>query len=164
MIRGTPTVLTPRQKKVLEHLRRGLTNREIGEELGISEDGVKAHLARLFLRFGVSNRVELLAAVQIDPRGDRQLTLEAELGGLRAIAGRANATTGAIYPTSNGNGLEAKLSLVREALAAVDAALGIVGDLPPETTGAVVAAVRKRLASAFDALETVHGEEPARTA
>ena len=158
MARATPSVLTPRQKRVLEHLRKGFTNREIGEELGITEDGVKAHLSRLFLRFGVSNRVELLAAVQMDPVGDRALTLDAELGSLRAIAGRANAMTGAIQPTADSNGLEARLSAVREALASVDAALGIVGDLPPETTGPLVAAVRRRLAAAFDALETMQTE------
>jgi DNA-binding CsgD family transcriptional regulator len=161
---ATPSVLTPRQKRVLEHLRKGLTNREIGDELGITEDGVKAHLARLFLRFGVSNRVELLAAVQMDPTGDRARMLNAQLGDLRAIAGRANATTGAISPTTGSNGLEARLSAVRQALAAVDAALGLVGDLPPETTGPVVAAVRKRLASAFDALDVVHTEDAAHTA
>ena len=158
MLRGTPTVLTPRQRRVLEQLRRGLTNREIGDELGITEDGVKAHLSRLFLRFGVTNRVELLAAVELDPRTDRARTLDAELGSLRAIAGRANETNGAISPASNGNGLAAKLAAVRDALAAVDAALGIVGDLPPETTGVVVAAVRKRLGSAFDALEIAQSE------
>jgi DNA-binding CsgD family transcriptional regulator len=158
MAHATPSVLTPRQKRVLEHLRRGLTNREIGDELGITEDGVKAHLSRLFLRFGVSNRVELLAAVQMDPRSDRAIALDAELGSLRAIAGRANETTGAIDPTTNGNGLEARLSAVREALASVDAALAIVGDLPPETTGPVVAAVRKRLAAAFDALAIAQSE------
>jgi DNA-binding CsgD family transcriptional regulator len=156
--RASPSVLTPRQKRVLEHLRKGLTNREIGDELGISEDGVKAHLSRLFLRFGVSNRVELLAAVEMDPVGDRASALDAELGSLRAIAGRANATTGAMNPTRNGNGLEATLSAVRQALASVDAALGIVSDLPPETTGPVVAAVRRRLAAAFDALENAQSE------
>ncbi len=156
--RETPSVLTPRQTRVLEHLRRGLTNREIGIELGITEDGVKAHLSRLFLRFGVSNRVELLAAAEMDPRADRALTKEVELGGLRGIAGRANATTGAIDGTNNGSGLEARLSAVREALASVDAALGIVSDLPPETTGPVVAAVRKRLAAASDALEIAQSE------
>jgi len=158
MARATPSVLTPRQRRVLEHLRKGLTNREIGDELGITEDGVKAHLSRLFLRFGVSNRVELLSAVHMDPVGDRALTADAELGSLRAIAGRANATTGALRPTSNSDGLEAKLSAVRDALASVDAALGIVGDLPPETTGSVVAAVRRRLAAAFDALENAQSE------
>jgi DNA-binding CsgD family transcriptional regulator len=157
MNRATPSVLTPRQKRVLEHVRKGLTNREIGAELGITEDGVKAHLSRLYLRFGASNRVELLAAVQMDPRGDLALTRDAELGSLRAVAGRANATIGAIEPT-NGNGLAARLSAVREALASVDAALGMVGDLPPETTGPVVAAIRKRLAAAFDALEIARSE------
>jgi DNA-binding CsgD family transcriptional regulator len=158
MDRAMPTVLTPRQQEVLRLVRRGLTNREIGGELGITEDGVKAHLSRLFLRFGVTNRVELLAAVERDARSDRALSADAPLGELRAIAGRANQRTQAITPTSNDNGLAGKLTAVRDALAAVDAALALVGDLTPETTGPVVTAVRRRLSTAFDALDTAQRE------
>jgi DNA-binding CsgD family transcriptional regulator len=157
MDRGTPTVLTTRQHDVLRLVRRGMTNREIGGELGITEDGVKAHLSRLFLRFGVTNRVELLAAADMDPRGDRALSATASLGGLRAIAGRASDTTAAIVVGPDSNGLARQIAAVREALAAVDGALGIVGDLPPEATGPVVAAVRKRLADALEALDNVQG-------
>jgi len=130
-----------------------MTNREIAGELGITEDGVKAHLSRLFLRFGVSNRVELLAAANMDPRGDPALSSTATLGGLRAIAGRAYDTTGSIVAGPGSNGLARKLAAVRDALAAVDGALGIVGDLPPDATGAVVTVVRKRLADALEALD-----------
>ena len=130
-----------------------MTNREIGSELGITEDGVKAHLSRLFLRFGVTNRVELLAAADMDRRTDRVLSATAALGGLRAIAGRANDTAESIVAGPASNGLAQKLARVRQALAAVDGALGIVGDLPPDATGAVVAALRKRLADALEALD-----------
>jgi len=129
-----------------------MTNREIGRELGITEDGVKAHLSRLFLRFGVANRVELLTAADIDPRGDRVLSAMTALGGLRAIAGRAYDATDSMVVGPDSNRLAGKLAAVRDALAAVDGALGIVGDLPPDATGAVVTAVRKRLADALEAL------------
>lgn len=158
MDRGTPTLLTARQRDVLQLVRRGLTNREIGSELGITEDGVKAHLSRLFLRFGVTNRVELLAAADLDPRGDRVLSATASLGALRAIAGRAYDTTASNVAGPGSNGLEQQLASVREALAEVDGALGIVANLPPDATGAVVAAVRKRLAEALQALDDAqHG-------
>ena len=153
MDRGSPSVLTPRQRDVLQLVRRGMTNREIAGELGITEDGVKAHLSRLFLRFGVTNRVELLAAADMDPRADQVLSATTALGGLRAIAGRARDTTASIAVGPGSNGLAEKLASVRAALAAVDGALGIVGDLPPDATGSVVTAVRKRLADALEALE-----------
>ena len=55
--------LTERQRMVIAHVRQGYSNREIGDKLAISEDGVKAHLSRLYLRYGVTNRVELIASV-----------------------------------------------------------------------------------------------------
>ena len=55
--------LTERQRMVVAHVRQGYSNREIGEKLGISEEGVKAHLSRLYLRYGVTNRVELITTV-----------------------------------------------------------------------------------------------------
>ena len=55
--------LTERQRMVIAHVRQGYSNREIGDKLAISEDGVKAHLSRLYLRYGVTNRVELITTV-----------------------------------------------------------------------------------------------------
>jgi hypothetical protein len=140
-------------------VRRGLTNREIADELGITEDGVKAHLSRLFLRFGASNRVELLSAVDLDSASDRTLAATTDLGHLRAIAGRANVRSRGMAGSSSGNGsrngsgVDAQIVAVRDALAAVDGALAILGELPPETTGPVLSAVRKRLATAFEQLD-----------
>ena len=149
-----PTKLTERQRQVLQLVRRGLTNREIADELEITEDGVKAHLSRLFLRFGATNRVELLGAVDADIRADRTNAATATLGNLRSIAGRATAE-GQAFSKAADTAIEAKLAAVRDALAAVDGALGIVSDLPAETTGPVVAAVRKRLTEALQALDDV---------
>jgi len=55
--RGDPT-LTPRQLEVLEVMARGLTNREIGEVLGISSGTVRVHVAAILEALGVSNRTE----------------------------------------------------------------------------------------------------------
>jgi DNA-binding NarL/FixJ family response regulator len=51
--------LTPRQRDVLECVRRGLSNKEIARELDIAEGTVKIHLAALFNHFNVRNRTEL---------------------------------------------------------------------------------------------------------
>lgn len=56
--------LTEREREVLKLLAEGLSNRAIGERLGISERTVKAHVANLFDKFGVRTRLELVAQVQ----------------------------------------------------------------------------------------------------
>lgn len=55
--------LTPREREVVEHLRAGLTNREIGQVLGISINTVRNTLARMFEKVGVSTRSELVGAL-----------------------------------------------------------------------------------------------------
>jgi DNA-binding NarL/FixJ family response regulator len=56
--------LTEREREVLQLLAQGLSNRAIGEQLGISERTVKTHVANLFDKFGVRTRLELAAQVQ----------------------------------------------------------------------------------------------------
>lgn len=50
---------TSREKQVLEMLVAGCSNKEIAAPLGIEERTVKAHVAKLFRKVGVSNRVML---------------------------------------------------------------------------------------------------------
>ena len=50
--------LTPRQREVLILMSKGLSNREIGETLGIAAGTVKAHAAVLYEILDVSNRTE----------------------------------------------------------------------------------------------------------
>lgn len=51
--------ISPRQRDVLDCVRRGLSNKEIARELDIAEGTVKIHLAALFSHFGARNRTEL---------------------------------------------------------------------------------------------------------
>lgn len=52
--------LSRRQRQLILMLDRGLSNREIAAELGLSEHTVKVHLWRLFRRLGVNSRTQTL--------------------------------------------------------------------------------------------------------
>jgi len=54
--------LTPRQRQIAELAARGRTNREIANELSISEHTVEHHLSDVFARMNVKSRVQLAAA------------------------------------------------------------------------------------------------------
>jgi DNA-binding NarL/FixJ family response regulator len=65
--RGTiPTVagLTGRQQEVLALLARGLPNKLIARELGLSESTVKVHLLAIYRVLSVRNRTEAVVAAQ----------------------------------------------------------------------------------------------------
>lgn len=53
---ASPEKLSKRQKQLLVMLDRGMSNRDIAEELQISEHTVKVHLWRLFRRLNVKSR------------------------------------------------------------------------------------------------------------
>lgn len=61
--------LTHRQTQVYDLICRGLTNKQIGQEMKLSEKTVKAHVTGLFDVLGVSNRVQavLLRAPTLKP-------------------------------------------------------------------------------------------------
>lgn len=52
--------LTPRQRQVLDGLIRGLTNKEIGAELGIGPDAVKRVVSRLLVKLDAPSRTALV--------------------------------------------------------------------------------------------------------
>ena len=49
--------LTNRQRQVAELVGEGLTNREIGARLYVTEKTVEMHLSQIFVKLGVGNRV-----------------------------------------------------------------------------------------------------------
>jgi DNA-binding NarL/FixJ family response regulator len=50
--------LTPRERQVLELIGRGLSNKRIARELGISEKTVKNHVGRVLAKLGVTDRTQ----------------------------------------------------------------------------------------------------------
>jgi DNA-binding CsgD family transcriptional regulator/tetratricopeptide (TPR) repeat protein len=74
--RRAPTVtvldaLTPRELDVLVEMASGLTNREIGRRLFISEKTVGVHVSRIFSKTGVHSRVQASALLHRSADGPR---------------------------------------------------------------------------------------------
>ncbi len=57
----TAPELTPRQREVAALVSLGLTNREIGERLGIGERSAEGHVERIRLRLGARSRAQVAA-------------------------------------------------------------------------------------------------------
>ena len=53
-------LLTPREEQVVALVAEGLSNREIAEELKLSEHTIKKYVFRIFDKLGISTRVELV--------------------------------------------------------------------------------------------------------
>lgn len=59
-----PTVdLTPSERRVLELIGDGLSNREIGDKLGVAEKTVKNHITSLLSKMGMKRRTQVAAWV-----------------------------------------------------------------------------------------------------
>jgi two-component system nitrate/nitrite response regulator NarP len=56
---GERIALAPRERQLIRYVRRGLRNREIAQELGVTEGTVKVYLHAVFEKLGVKNRTEL---------------------------------------------------------------------------------------------------------
>ena len=50
--------ITPREHEILGLIAEGLSNREIGERIFVSENTVKTHSSRVFEKLGVNRRVQ----------------------------------------------------------------------------------------------------------
>lgn len=58
--------LTDRETAIVSKAAKGWRNSRIAEDLGISEQTVKNHLAAVYKKLGVSNRVELLNLISVE--------------------------------------------------------------------------------------------------
>jgi DNA-binding NarL/FixJ family response regulator len=54
-------VLTPRETQVLALMVEGLTNLQIGQQLGITESTTKSHVSTIIAKLGVASRTEAVA-------------------------------------------------------------------------------------------------------
>lgn len=57
------SVLTPRERDVMDYVARGKPNKIIAAELGVSQRTIEAHRARIFQKMQVRNAVELAHCV-----------------------------------------------------------------------------------------------------
>ncbi|OLC56929.1 MAG: hypothetical protein AUH85_04675 [Chloroflexi bacterium 13_1_40CM_4_68_4] len=176
--------LTARQTDIVGLLDRGLTNKEIANELGISEAGVKAHVSRLLLRYGVPNRVALLGAVR--PERDtaqrpayQSITADLERIGkslqgikvrngeirdrfatarkidMRARGQFADGATGLLTGAQSGD-VTRIVGELRGALAGLDLAFDLAERLPPEAArGPLLEVLRDRVQLALSAAEAL---------
>lgn len=55
--------LSARERQVVELVVAGRRNRDIADQMGISEKTVKTHLTHVYQRLGVASRAEMIAAV-----------------------------------------------------------------------------------------------------
>ena len=58
------TLLSPRERRVLDLLAQGRSNKEIARELGVSANTVKTHLANLYAKLGARRRTEAVAVAR----------------------------------------------------------------------------------------------------
>jgi len=52
--------ITAREREVILHIQKGLTNKKIGEQLHIAENTVTTHLQNIYEKTGTSSKIELL--------------------------------------------------------------------------------------------------------
>lgn len=55
--------VTPREQEIIRVILTGLSNQEIGKQLGISRETVKRHVRNIYDKLGVSTRMELALRV-----------------------------------------------------------------------------------------------------
>jgi DNA-binding NarL/FixJ family response regulator len=53
--------LTPQERKILDHIAEGMTNRQIGEVMFLAEKTVKNYVSNLLTKLGMSRRTEAAA-------------------------------------------------------------------------------------------------------
>ena len=64
------TLLTKREREILELLGEGLSNQEISARVGLSENTIKHYMTPLLQKLGVRNRTEAALAARRQTRGD----------------------------------------------------------------------------------------------
>jgi DNA-binding NarL/FixJ family response regulator len=65
------TELTERERQVVHLIAGGLSNKEIGRCLDVSESTIKVHLRHIFVKLGIHNRTALAALAARSSDEDR---------------------------------------------------------------------------------------------
>ncbi|NLO22694.1 MAG: response regulator transcription factor [Syntrophomonadaceae bacterium] len=67
------SLLTQREREVINHLSQGSSNNEIAKSLGLSESTIKSHLRNAFKKLNVRNRTEALALLYRQEKGKNRI-------------------------------------------------------------------------------------------
>jgi DNA-binding NarL/FixJ family response regulator len=78
-------LLSRREEEVMRLVAEGLGNREIAEQMNLSEHTVKNYLFRIFDKLGVSNRVELVLYAVSNPKASTPTSLPHEKPSANAV-------------------------------------------------------------------------------
>ncbi len=65
--KGTFETLSEKEKRIIALVARGYKNREIADQLYLSEQTIKAHVSRIYKKLKVSNRSQLVSLVMKHP-------------------------------------------------------------------------------------------------
>jgi DNA-binding NarL/FixJ family response regulator len=88
--RKSSSVLSDREERVLLGVLGGLTNRKIGDNMGLSESSIKSVVQQLFVRAGVRTRSQLV-----------RMALEGSLGAARELVKREGNAPPAATPAGS---------------------------------------------------------------
>jgi len=124
--RNSDPRLTPRQRQVLDGLIRGLSNKEIGAELGIGPDAVKRVVSRLLIKLDAPSRTALVQpALQTDAARRRRSRAPGALSLLDAVPVPALVTRGAAHRVEYVN------PAAKKVLAGAEPGVELMALLPP---------------------------------
>src|SRR6266446_8306814 len=76
------TVLTDRERQIMRLVSEGLSNKEIGRRLNISDGTIKQHLHHIYQKLEISNRT-VLAALAISQNGSTSVRRVDQFNGVR---------------------------------------------------------------------------------
>lgn len=164
-IRARARSLTPRQREVIQLVAQGSPNKDIARRLGISEQGVKAHVSRLLERYGAGNRVELVRITRAWEEADartmgslgspiRNLRDRLDDGGIDELASGglpADAVAEAERMLSPGMHPEivSRIAQLARTLRELDVAIVLAQELPDEGAASpIIDLVRRRVSVA----------------
>jgi two-component system, NarL family, response regulator DevR len=65
-------VLTPQERRILEHIAAGLTNRQIGKEMALAEKTVKDYVTAVQAKLGIERRTQVAVFAVTDEGGGQR--------------------------------------------------------------------------------------------